>query len=136
MSGAAAGVASTVATLSNPGRDFGYSLTTKRALFSCRKLAALAIPDGSADPPPPAHAHAHRVAGSSSRLLRASATSAPTGVADPTSLASAFKLHSRSGAPRFMLLDFTGGWAAAGSPSAPGRAGPLRCEGGEAAPLA
>lgn len=109
VSGAAGGVASAVAAIRNPGPDFGYSLTTKSALFMCRGLAVSSIASGSSDPPPPAHTHAHGAAGSGSRLLRASAApSAPPGVPDPISPASAFRLHSRRGAPHIMLLDFTG----------------------------
>ncbi|KAL4446773.1 hypothetical protein ABPG77_008017 [Micractinium sp. CCAP 211/92] len=109
VSGAVGGVASAVAAIRNPGADFGYSLTTKSALFMCRGLAVSSIAGGSSESPPPAHTHAHGAAGSSSHLLRASAApSAPPGVPDLINPASAFRLHSRRGAAHIMLLDFTG----------------------------
>ncbi|KAL4434117.1 hypothetical protein ABPG75_000558 [Micractinium tetrahymenae] len=112
VSGAAAGVAFVAASLKHPDRDFGYSLTTKKALFLCRGLAVSAIAGGSADPPPHAHSHLHAAAGSSRRLLQGGSVSAALGALpgapDPTSLDRAFELHSRPGAPYFLLLDFTG----------------------------
>lgn len=110
VSGAAAGVAAAVAAMKHPDRDFGYSLTTRSALFMCRGLVASAIAGGSGGPPLHVHAHAHAAAGSSRHL--SAAPSAPPGPPDPISLDRAFQLHSRPDAPHILLLDFTG--AAAG----------------------
>lgn len=106
VSGAAAGVAAAVAAMKHPDRDFGYSLTTRSALFMCRGLVASAIAGGSGGPPLHVHAHAHAAAGSSRHL--SAAPSAPPGPPDPISLDRAFQLHSRPDAPHILLLDFTG----------------------------
>ncbi|KIY95480.1 hypothetical protein MNEG_12481 [Monoraphidium neglectum] len=66
-------------------RDIGYDKVNKRLLYACEGMA---VPAGAT----PAAAPGSAVAG------------AP----DPTDLSLAFKLHSRPGAPRRLVLDFTG----------------------------
>jgi hypothetical protein len=63
--------------------DIGYDKLTKKLIFACEGLA---VPEGAALPPP----------------------AAMPGADDPTDLTMAFKLHSRPGAARILLLDFTG----------------------------
>jgi hypothetical protein len=81
-------------------RDIGYDKVNKRLLYACEGMA---VPAGAT----PAAAPGTAVAG------------AP----DPTDLSLAFKLHSRPGAPRRLVLDFTGhtttgtAWNSASRPS-------------------
>ena len=83
-------------TTLTPVPAFRTPLQSKRLLYACEALAV----NGTADT---AHVHAH----SHRRSLHAS--SALPGEPDPTSTAMAFKLHSRPGASKIVLLDFDGG---------------------------
>jgi hypothetical protein len=63
--------------------DIGYDKNTKKLLYACEGLA---VPEDSALPP----------------------VTALPGADDPANLTMAFALHSRPGATRILLLDFTG----------------------------
>jgi hypothetical protein len=80
--------------------DFGYDHRRGRGLYVCEGAAvdaAAPAPSGAA----PAPAGATTASGTT-------AGSAAPGGADPVDTSLAFKLHSRPGAPRTILLDFTG----------------------------
>ncbi|GBF87613.1 hypothetical protein Rsub_00324 [Raphidocelis subcapitata] len=64
-------------------RDIGFDKKTKKLIYACEGLA---VPEGAPLPPP----------------------AALPGADDPADLTMAFKLHSRPGANRVLLLDFTG----------------------------
>ncbi|KAI8464004.1 MAG: hypothetical protein J3K34DRAFT_462145 [Monoraphidium minutum] len=70
--------------------DFGFDTVTSQALYACETLDAPEPPTGEG-------------------LLAAdNPGAAAPGDADPTDTSLAFKLHSRPGAPRVILLDFDG----------------------------
>ncbi|KAI8473584.1 MAG: hypothetical protein J3K34DRAFT_499386 [Monoraphidium minutum] len=97
--------------------DFGFDANSRQGVYAC---AGLAVPDGAAasipDLEPHTHAHAHAHGdGAGGGLLpaqllggAAAAGSASAGDADPSDLSLALRLHSRPGAPRFILLAFSG----------------------------
>ena len=74
-------------------KDFGFDKKHQRMIYSCEGLAA----DAPGGPDAAAAGTADAPAGS-----------AGAGDADPADLSLAFKLHSRPGAPRLIVLDFTG----------------------------
>ncbi|KAI8466727.1 MAG: hypothetical protein J3K34DRAFT_53546 [Monoraphidium minutum] len=79
--------------------DFGFDKVNGQALYAC---AMLSVPEGTAAasaPQPPTD---------SALLAYTNPGSAAPGEADPVDTSLAFKLHSRPGAPRVILLDFDG----------------------------
>ena len=79
--------------------DIGFDKKSQRLIYACEGMA---VPDGTT-PPAPASAN-----GALPAAAGAVAGTAAPGAADPVDLTLAFKLHSRPGAPRRLVLDFDG----------------------------
>jgi hypothetical protein len=77
-------------SLLSKSADLGFGLASKRLFYACKGLAA---PEGPEPGPQAAPGDVGPI---------------PPTNADPTDLSLAFKLHSRPGAPRRIVLDFTG----------------------------
>ena len=69
-------------------KDIGYDAKEQRLIYACEGLA---VPEGAPEP-----------------IAADAGGSVAPGDADPTDLSLAFKLHSRPGAAKKLLLDFTG----------------------------
>jgi len=108
-------------------RDLGFDRANKRALYTC---SGMAVENAEAAHPEEAaaaaaehagHSHSHEnengkgngnafgLGSSNRRMLRG--PTAPAGLPESVDPSLAFQLHSRPGAPRTLLLDFTGGQA-------------------------
>jgi hypothetical protein len=88
-------------TAAEADADFGWDSRHNRGIYVCEAMAV--------DPNDPAFMPAAAAgANAPAEAAAAGSGSAAPGGADPVDTALAFKLHSRPGAPRTILLDFTG----------------------------